>query len=227
MTEAKGEERLAAGDETDLRHARHHDHRVVGRACGRRRAARRVGAAAVPTPPANSAVITVKGGGDRSGTTGVTSLALVVLPLRATTTARSAARIRPYLFATCTSDAGGDCSFIVPDTQFNGANRDKRFWVVQQAAPGLFANLSLGTGGTGSPLSANTYRFWIGPELRAGTTVSQTDQTFMVTTGNSNRQASGGVWQNSRTNPVVPKQCGADVGLLIDVSGSVSRRRRT
>ena len=34
--------------------------------------------------------------------------------------------------------------------------------------------------------------------------------------------ASGGIWQNSRVNPVAPTKCGLNVALVLDVSGSVS-----
>ena len=44
----------------------------------------------------------------------------------------------------------------------------------------------------------------------------------MLSTGNSNQSASGGIWQSSRNNPSLPAACGLDVGLVIDVSGSVA-----
>ena len=34
--------------------------------------------------------------------------------------------------------------------------------------------------------------------------------------------ASGGIWQNSKVNPVAPTKCGLNVALVLDVSGSVS-----
>ena len=45
-------------------------------------------------------------------------------------------------WAKCTSDAQGDCSFIVPNTQAAsggnpaGVNRDARYWVIQVERPG-------------------------------------------------------------------------------------------
>ncbi len=44
----------------------------------------------------------------------------------------------------------------------------------------------------------------------------------MEGTGSKNRSASGGFWQNSRTNPVLPSTCGLRVGLVLDLSGSTS-----
>ena len=61
-------------------------------------------------------------------------------------------------------------------------------------------------------------------ELRARTTYASSgaNATFMLSTGNSNQTASGGIWQSSRNNPSLPATCGLDVALVIDVSGSVA-----
>ena len=123
-------------------------------------------------------------------------------------------------WATCTSDADGDCSFIVPNTQSGGANRNDRFWVEQTAAPtGWFTNPTLGTGPIPNTVVSN-YRFLTGESLTNGITYSST-QHFMVGTGSTINEASSGIWQNSRNNPAPPVQCGLDVALIIDVSGSV------
>ena len=83
----------------------------------------------IPPANGNNAVITVKVGGDRSGVNGVTALAGVVLGFYDAATGGS-----PVF--TCTSDADGDCSITVPDTQQGGVNRDRRFYVRQVSAPG-------------------------------------------------------------------------------------------
>ena len=44
----------------------------------------------------------------------------------------------------------------------------------------------------------------------------------MLGTGNTVPTASGGIWQNSRANPVLPTECGLNVALVLDVSGSVA-----
>ncbi|MBO3088857.1 DUF7927 domain-containing protein [Cellulomonas dongxiuzhuiae] len=184
---------------------------------------------AVPTPTGNDAVITVRVGGDRVGTTGVTGLAGVTLQLYDGTTSPTTPVAADW--ATCVSDADGDCSFVVPDTQtglracnfFAGANCDRRFWVVQTGVPeGFTQNSVLRTGsgsGTGSELTP--YQFRTGEYLRAGNTyTSQSD--FMVGTGGTNRSASGGTWQQSRVNPAPLQQCGLNVALVLDLSGSVT-----
>ena len=43
----------------------------------------------------------------------------------------------------------------------------------------------------------------------------------MIGTGATTRKASGGIWQQSRVNPTLPTQCGLDVALVLDLSGSV------
>ncbi len=44
----------------------------------------------------------------------------------------------------------------------------------------------------------------------------------MLGTGNTVPTASGGIWQNTRINPVAPTKCGLNVALILDVSGSVA-----
>lgn len=184
-----------------------------------------IGVLAVPPATGNNAVITAKVGGDRTGTSGVTSLAGVVLQLydgtNAPTTPTTA--VSPN---TCTSDAAGDCSWIVPNTQTgsSGTNRDKRFWVKQVSAPsGWFMNSAFVTGEGDDP-TLTTYQFRTGSQLRAGNTYATTgtSPSWMVGTGNENDVASGGIWQNSRTNPTPAARCGLNVALILDVSGSVA-----
>ena len=156
---------------------------------------------AVPAPTGNNAVISVRVGADRVGTSAVSGAAGATFQLYDGTDAPTTPVDEDW--ATCVSDADGDCSFVVPDTQTGrfgcfgsdaGDNCDRRFWVVQTgASEGFFINPTLRTGngdGTGSQLTP--YRFRTGERLRAGNTyTSQT--TFMVSSGSTNRTASGGV----------------------------------
>lgn len=180
-------------------------------------------AAVVPflVPPAtgNNAVISVKVGGDRTSLVAVGPLAGVTLQLYADgATAPGAALTDSW--ATCVSDADGDCSFIVPATQAGGANFNRRFWIQQTGVPsGWYTNPTLGTGSSGA--TQTPYRFRTGAALVAGTTYTS-QGAFMLSTGNTNATASGGIWQSSRTNPTFPAQCGIDVALILDLSGSVA-----
>ncbi|GAA1623564.1 VWA domain-containing protein [Leucobacter chromiireducens] len=189
----------------------------------------RADVAARATPTAR---IIVKTGGDRTGTTGVTPLAGVTLLLKNDngswfTPAPTATRPDGVSgdgagWARCVSDSNGECIFEVPDTERNGANRDKRLWVVPAAssAPsGWFANASLRTGGA-SGGTATTYQFRLGSQLRADATY-RSGQDFMTAPDNSTETSSGGTWAVSRNNPQLPQSCGIDVALVLDRSGSV------
>ncbi len=166
----------------------------------------------VPPATGNNAVITVKVGANRVTQTAVSNLAGVQLGLYASSTSTTA------LF-TCTSDADGDCSFTIPNTQTGGANRDARYFVRQNStASGYFTNPNLGTGTT---VASDQYQFQTGTQLRNGTVYSSTVD-FMVSTGNTNNEASGGVWQNSLNNPTIPAKCGLNVAILHDLSNSVT-----
>ncbi|QDZ15003.1 VWA domain-containing protein [Humibacter ginsenosidimutans] len=174
----------------------------------------------VPAPTATTSVVTVKVGGDRSGVTGVTSLAGVTLGLYAAQTGGAA------LF-TCVSDADGDCNFTVTATGPGGTNRNKQFWVRQASTgvpTGWVANTSLRTGnGDGTGSQSTPYAFQT-PALLGGQTYSSTQtgsNGFMLGSGNTTRLASGGIWQQSRANPTLIQQCGLKVALVLDLSGSV------
>ena len=84
-------------------------------------------------------------------------------------------------------------------------------------AGGYYTNPDLGTGTTAA---SDPYRFQTGTQLRSGT-IYRSTVDFMISTGNDNNEASGGIWQNSRRNPVFPAQCGINVALVLDLSGSV------
>lgn len=161
------------------------------------------------------ATITVQVGGDRTGSTSVSGLAGVQLELRADNNGTPGALIaEPW--STCVSDAGGVCTFTIPTPD------DSSYWVVQRTAPndvpaGWFSNDTLAIG---TNPATQTYRF-VTPEVGSGDDINSTGE-FMIASGNDNNQASGGIWQNSRTNPVAPQQCGIDVALIIDLSGSVA-----
>lgn len=169
----------------------------------------------MPRANGNDAVITVKVGGDRTGLSAISNLAGVQLGLYANQNDTT-----PVAgFGTCTSDADGDCSFTVPNTQRRGTNRDSQFWVGQiSSANGYYANPNLGTGTTAA---ADPYRFQTYTQLRNGQTYASTVD-FMVATGPTNSEASGGIWQNSRNNPTFPAKCGIDVAILHDLSNSVT-----
>jgi len=185
--------------------------------------------ATVPGPPADVAVIVVRVAGDRvSGAitdTGPTASAFDgVAGTRLGLFASPDEPVRKP-WATCVSDAAGDCAFRVPGTAPGGTNRDARFTVEQLSAPaGWSANPSLRTWTRTGRAARTAYRFRTGPRLRAGSTYSSTSD-FMFTSANAahldDAKASSGVWQQSRSNPRVANRCGLDVALVLDTSTSV------
>lgn len=177
--------------------------------------------AAVPAPAPDQSVVTVAVGADRSGTRTVTPLGGVTLGLFE---AAGAAEPVDADWGVCISDADGDCSFVVPDTATGGTNAGSRFWVRQIDSPaGWYMNPSLRTGpGSGSGSIDSLYAFET-PSLVGGATYrSSADFMFGSASSSNPVTASEGIWQQSRTNPLLPAQCGLDVALVLDLSASVS-----
>ena len=138
---------------------------------------------AVPPATGNNAVITVKVGGNRLTTAAVGPLAGVTLTLydgvNAPTTPATGLGGTPENPNTCVSDADGDCSWIIGNTQTDGANHNRRFWVVQTGVPaGWLQNSSLITGPDGGPFVATPYRFRTGTVLQNGGTYSSTNRSW-------------------------------------------------
>ncbi|MER5477187.1 hypothetical protein ABT026_09410 [Streptomyces sp. NPDC002734] len=181
-----------------------------------------LGAAPPEVPPAEpgTSVVTVRTGGDRIADSVVGPLAGVRLALFASEDATTPVNTT---WAVCTSDADGDCNFVVPGTGDGGANEGARFWVRQIGAPdGWYTNPTLRTGaGSGSGSVASRYQFRT-PALEDGETYSST-RDFMYSTDYASTPyvASGGIWQQSRVNPELPEGCGLDIALILDLSASV------
>ena len=171
-------------------------------------------------PTATTSVVTVKTGGARGATaTAVVPLAGVQLGLFTTQTGGTQ-------IGTCTSDADGDCNFVVTDTGTGGGNRNQRFWVRQLSAPGgWYTNPTLRTGDSAGNTNTQTPYSFQTPALIGNNAYSSTtiyNPAFMLQSGDQNvPAASGGIWQSSRVNPVLPSACGLDVALILDLSGSV------
>ncbi len=164
-------------------------------------------------PSDTSSVITVQVGGVRQDN-GIKPVSGVGLQLYAgAATSPGAPVTQPW--GACVSDANGDCSFIVPDTQPDGANVDRRFYIEEASTPaGWYANTQMVTTANG----ATDYSMRTGTRLRAGETyVSTVDFPVTPTGGHS----SSGVWPESMDNPPFPPSCGLTVALILDLSYSV------
>lgn len=172
-------------------------------------AAIEVAPASIPvTPPAGTAVISVKVGGDRLSDGTVKGLAGVTLGLYGPGTAsangdpvdstftqglRGTRYNAAWSWTTCVSDADGDCNFIIPiraspsTPSATGAPQDTRFWVVEENAPtGWYSNPSLRVGSFGAtPDRTWEYRFRTDTQLRAGTVYQSTAPMPWNTTAES------------------------------------------
>lgn len=131
-----------------------------------------------------------------------------------------------------------------------GVAPDTRFWVIQEASPnGWYANPQLRVGGFGAtPETTLQYRFRTDTQLRAGVTYRSTtampwdeasssgatsagdpDRFFMRNRIDTNAEGwapanvgrTTGVWNQSRNNPALAPQCGIDIALIADTSGSL------
>lgn len=197
--------------------------------------AKSVSPQSVPRASGNDAVITVKTGGDRTGASQVANLQGVKLRLYDGGDNGPSNPVKAS-WATCTSDAQGDCSFIVPEAQCDregallgvcwggkGDNRDRRFWIRQQSVPaGYSVNDRLVTSS-----GSEQYAIRTGTSLTAGSTYRSGSHFMTAPTGrsdSSNASDSSGIWQNSRTNPQLEMSCaaGLKVALVLDLSGSVA-----
>ncbi|MDR1442924.1 MAG: DUF11 domain-containing protein [Bifidobacteriaceae bacterium] len=178
----------------------------------------------VPTPQGNESVISVRIGGWRDPSTNLVNAAPPGAQLQlyegSSATTAGAAITEPW--ATCTSDADGDCSFVVPDTGPGGDNRDARFWIGQTAAPsGYYTDPTVVTSADaqGNTFQDSAYQSRTGPQLRAGGIYRSTSD-FMASA--SGVRISSGIWLESMVNPPFPASCGMNAALVMDLSGSVA-----
>lgn len=171
--------------------------------------------AGTPSHTSSSAVVKIKVGGVRNadGVGGIDALEGVRLGLYTGNT----------MYQKCTSTAGGYCSFTVTGS----GNLDKSYTIRQLASiPGseavqdYYSNLTLTTGLSSGNFQRTNYQFTT-PTLRAGNTYTSGSGGFMVAS-NGVRTASGGIWQNSYNNPIVPSVCGLSTAILLDLSSSVA-----
>jgi hypothetical protein len=173
--------------------------------------------AVVPAPSGDSAVVSVKVGGIREGTA-VTGLAGVTLQLHKGGRSNTVGDPITDPWATCVSDADGDCNFVIPDTAPGEANFDNRFYIKQadSSPTGWYEN---STFSTSSRLTDPSYVMRTGLQLRDGRTYLSTRDFPLTNTGG---RSSAGVWAESLDNPALPASCGINAALILDLSYSVA-----
>ncbi|TGO04929.1 LPXTG cell wall anchor domain-containing protein [Serinibacter arcticus] len=128
--------------------------------------------------------------------------------------------------------ASQTCSVVAGACTFTNVPVGSRSWVGDLpgdagANASYFSNPRLRTGHneglTGVGTDGANYRFQT-PTIVAGQTYRSTtaNPTFMANDTFTNTRASGGIWPHALDNPAVPAQCGLDVGIVVDLSGSIS-----
>ncbi|MHA3685067.1 vWA domain-containing protein [Leucobacter sp. HY1908] len=198
----------------------------------------------VPDKAANESVIMVKVGGDRAANVPTGVAPLEGIKLRLHTKTANNWMDQPILesWATCTSDADGHCSFIVPETGVGEKNHSTRLVIAQiesdavGANGGWYANPIIRTGKDNKPNFEQRYEFLTPKRLFPGRTYESgrvdypagwddDDSRFMdgapVGTGAVPQRNSLGVWQNSRKNSDLGCRVGLNVALVLDLSRSI------
>lgn len=147
-------------------------------------------------------------GGIRTGASTVKGLAGATFELR-----NGNNRPGDTVIGTCTTDASGQC--------FIEASQGNRYWIVETGAPGGWSQIDrLYVGDSSNNQSDQTYRF------RTDSLTSGLNHYPEASTANS-ATASGGTWANVLKNPATAQKCGIRVGLLMDLSNSISASQLT
>jgi len=160
---------------------------------------------AVPTvlvraaPDPHQVKIVVRAGGDRTGN-GVGVLAGVTFGVYSAVDADDLVPDGPLL-GSCETDPAGTCEVVV------GLDADvgNYFTVASEKAPDGWASMT-SWGSEGDVYAFNT----------GGIDVIDVQQVVQI-------PPDGRRWPTVRADPVAPAQCGIDVGLVIDLSGSVTQ----
>jgi|GEM_PF-801515 len=187
---------------------------------------------AIPAPTATTAVISVRVGSDRIAGTPISATGLAGVTLRLSSSSTNPSAWSAYPWATCISDAAGDCSFTIPIktsgiTDSTGMFHDQFPWVHQVSAPTgyhLVTNMRVGAG-DGSGSIDFPYRFQVAQRVSANTVYQSTSTAFrfMITsTDPADQNTSAGTWQVARNNPAVQQRCGLNYAVLMDLSGSIN-----
>jgi len=183
---------------------------------------RDIGTMSVPAVPTTSdhAIINVQVRGDRIAGNPLDATGVAGVVLRLSSSETDATTWQSYSWASCTSDADGDCNFIIPivsSTGISGMKKNEDPWVHQISAPaGYYLNPTLYWSG-----AERQYRFQFKKDVKKNTTYYSTSESnFMV--DNNSETGSSGFWQVSRTNPPALQECGLDYAVLMDLSSSMS-----
>ncbi|MFF5624270.1 VWA domain-containing protein [Microbacterium sp. LWH10-1.2] len=185
----------------------------------------------VPVPGPNQIVISVKVGGDRlpgGGMSDVDATGVAGVTLRLSNAASAPNTWSAFGWATCVSDAQGDCNFVVPvqagATSAAGMNVNQQPYVHQiseNTSGWHLAPVPLYVTG----VTTTSYVFRLATTVTAGSTYrSTTFSPFMKASADpvgSQVTSSNGRWMVVRDNPPMVESCGLDVAVVMDLSSSI------
>lgn len=176
--------------------------------------------------------ITVKVGGVRTGngTGDVAGAQGITLQLYRNGSSQPGAPVNDP-WGQCVSDSNGACTFIVPETQSGGDNRNDRFWVGMAAdSATAYINPSLVTG-NGSSFMSTPY-MWRTPQLSEDDVTlpnlsympNEYDVPGVGDVDTDNRWVTTGIFPASLNNPRYEQTCvpGVRIGILFDLSSSMA-----
>ena len=162
----------------------------------------------------SSATLTVQKGGDRVSPDAVSRLSGATFDFFAGTEGNPpGSGATPT--ASCVTGTIGRCSVDVPERTGNGQG----YWVVERSAPSGWSVINnFDTGSVNATTTPTVYNRYFTGKVRHGQTYTIPE----VSSGNENRTARGSQWVDRRDNPPLPNKCGLNIGLLLDVSTSIS-----
>lgn len=203
-----------------------------------------------PAPPPGYALLSVKVGGDRitpspASKANVNTTPVAGVTLRFSNDYKTPDAFAGSAWATCVSDAQGDCNFYIPAGTTIASSTSGL--VRQIGAPAGYQLLTKTPTGGVQIGAAGSYSFYV-TRPGTGAMVFSSGQTyystsfypssltangvFMKTDTDANLQAGGnstprigssfGVWAAPRNNPALKSSCGLKIALALDVSTSQS-----
>ncbi len=160
---------------------------------------------------ATTATLVIQKGGDRAGAQAVDGLASASFDFIAGT-ANTVPPANAPVAASCVTGANGKCSV-------NVAGRDtgnQGYWIRETTAPAGFSIAQTLDTGTSSVTNPTIYN-----PLFTGNVANNTTRTFPEAGTGGSLTSRGNFWADIRDNPGLPGECGLNIALLIDTSGSI------
>ncbi|WP_020522332.1 VWA domain-containing protein [Catelliglobosispora koreensis] len=169
-------------------------------------------------PTQTNTTLTINKGGNRTGPQAVSGLAGATFDFyEGTQAGPPPAAGSPGAVRSCTTAASGQCSVDLPGRTGGTGGGTLGYWIVERTAPaGYSIPTTLAIGGV--PTTPTVYN-----GIFTGNVSNNVAYTFpQADTGSGNLQARGNIMADIRDNPALPGDCGLNIALLMDVSGSIT-----